>query len=102
MTKLICVIGVTGNQGGSVAKRFLQDPNYRVRGITRNPDSEAAKQLASQGAEIVKADLDDVNTLVEAFNAANLIFSVTNYWFVISQYSLFRASLSFRSERKAP
>lgn len=82
MAKLICVIGVTGNQGGSVAKRFAQDPNYRVRGITRNPDSEAAKQLASQGIEIVKADLDDLDSLVKAFNGANVIFSVTNYWFV--------------------
>jgi hypothetical protein len=80
MTKLICVIGVTGNQGGSVAQRFLQDPNYRVRGITRNPASPAAQKLAAQGAEIVKADLDDAKSLEAAFSGANLIFSVTNYW----------------------
>jgi hypothetical protein len=80
MTKLICVIGVTGNQGGSVAQRFLQDPSYRVRGITRNPASPAAQKLAAQGAEIVKADLDDAKSLEAAFSGANLIFSVTNYW----------------------
>jgi nucleoside-diphosphate-sugar epimerase len=80
MAKLICVIGVTGNQGGSVAQRFLQDPNYRVRGMTRNPTSPAAQKLAAQGIEIVKADLDDVSSLVKAFEGANVIFSVTNYW----------------------
>jgi NmrA-like family len=80
MTKLICVIGVTGNQGGSVAQRFLQDPNYRVRGITRNPASPAAQKLATQGVEIVTADLDDAKSLVAAFSGANVIFSVTNYW----------------------
>jgi nucleoside-diphosphate-sugar epimerase len=80
MTKLVVVIGVTGNQGGSVAARFLKDPNWRIRGITRNPASPAAQSLAAQGIEIVQADLDDVNTLIPAFNGANLIFSVTNYW----------------------
>jgi hypothetical protein len=80
MSKLICIIGITGNQGGSVAQRFLRDPLYRIRGITRNPSSSAAQTLASQGVEIVRADLDDVESLVKAFEGANLIFSVTNYW----------------------
>lgn len=80
MPKLIVVIGVTGNQGGSVALRFAQDPEYRVRGITRDAGSEAALRMAGQGIEIVKADLDDVGSLVKAFEGANVIFSVTNYW----------------------
>ncbi|KAL2007394.1 hypothetical protein VTN00DRAFT_8832 [Thermoascus crustaceus] len=78
--KLICIVGVTGNQGGSVAQRFLQDKDYRVRGLTRKPASPAAQMLAAQGIEIVHADLNDVNTLTAAFRGANLIFSVTNYW----------------------
>ncbi|KAI0506298.1 hypothetical protein F5B22DRAFT_650858 [Xylaria bambusicola] len=80
MPKLICVIGVTGNQGGSVAQRFLQDPNFKVRGLTREPGSEKAKKLAAQGVEIVQAELNDVQSLVKAFKGANLIFSVTQYW----------------------
>lgn len=80
MTKLICIIGVTGNQGGSVARRFLLDPTYRVRGITRDPASPAAQTLSSLGVEIVAGDLDDVDTLIPAFAGAHLIFSVTNYW----------------------
>ena len=80
MTKLIVIIGVTGNQGNSVAQRFLQDSNYKVRGITRNTTSAQAQSLSAQGVEIVEADLDDVNSLISAFQGAHLIFSVTNYW----------------------
>ncbi|KAH6839587.1 hypothetical protein B0I37DRAFT_386780 [Chaetomium sp. MPI-CAGE-AT-0009] len=78
--KLVVVLGATGNQGGSVARRFLQDPQYVVRGLTRDPSSAAAKELAALGAEVVRADLDDVDSLKAAFTGANIIFSVTNYW----------------------
>jgi hypothetical protein len=78
--KLVVVLGATGNQGGSVARRFLQDPRYAVRGLTRDPSSAAAKELAALGAEMVRADLDDVESLKLAFAGANVIFSVTNYW----------------------
>lgn len=78
--KLIVVLGVTGKQGGSVARRFNSDPAYKVRGVTRNPSSEKAKELESIGIEIFQADADDVESLKKAFAGANLIFSVTNYW----------------------
>ncbi|EON61061.1 hypothetical protein W97_00272 [Coniosporium apollinis CBS 100218] len=78
--KLIVIVGITGNQGGSVASRFLSDPRYHIRGLTRNPCSPSARALASKGVEIIPADLDDVATLIPAFRGANLIFSVTNYW----------------------
>ncbi|KAK7185081.1 NAD(P)-binding protein [Paraphaeosphaeria sporulosa] len=77
--KLIVVVGATGNQGGSVARRFLA-AGYRVRGLTRTTASSAATALASAGVEMVQADLDDVQSLKEAFRGANAIFSVTNYW----------------------
>ncbi|KAF4949475.1 hypothetical protein FSARC_13459 [Fusarium sarcochroum] len=77
--KLICVVGATGNQGGSVARRFLK-AGFKVRGLTRNTDSAAAEKLSAAGAEVVAVDLNDVETLKEAFRGANIIFSVTNYW----------------------
>ncbi|KAK4120236.1 NAD(P)-binding protein [Parathielavia appendiculata] len=79
-TKLVVVVGATGNQGGSVARRFLQDPRYAVRGLTRDQSSAAAQELAMLGVETVRADLDDVESLKAAFAGANVIFSVTNYW----------------------
>ncbi|KAL7932529.1 NAD(P)-binding protein [Trichoderma chlorosporum] len=77
--KLICVVGATGNQGGSVARRFLA-AGFRVRGLTRNPASPAARELASQGAELAEVNLDDPSSLDTAFAGANVIFSVTDYW----------------------
>ncbi|KAK0641930.1 NAD(P)-binding protein [Cercophora newfieldiana] len=78
--KLICVIGATGNQGGSVARRFLQDSRFAVRALTRNPGSPAAQALKDLGAEVVQAELEDVESLKSAFQGANIIFSVTQYW----------------------
>ncbi|KAL1615827.1 hypothetical protein SLS56_011669 [Neofusicoccum ribis] len=80
MSKLLVIIGITGNQGGSVAARFLADPTYRIRGLTRDPTSAKALALTAQGVEMVRADLDDVSTLAAAFAGATLIFSVTDYW----------------------
>ncbi|KAF5659549.1 nitrogen metabolic regulatory protein [Fusarium heterosporum] len=77
--KLICVVGATGNQGGSVARRFL-NAGFKVRGLTRNTASASAQKLSAAGAEVVAVDLDDVETLKTAFKGANVIFSVTNYW----------------------
>ncbi|PYI12637.1 NAD(P)-binding protein [Aspergillus sclerotiicarbonarius CBS 121057] len=79
-TKTICIIGITGNQGHSVAQRFLHDPTYHIRGLTRNPSSPTAQALSAQGIELVPADLNDPQTLIPALRGANLIFSVTNYW----------------------
>lgn len=78
--KLLVVIGATGNQGGSVARRFLLDPSYSVRALTRNPTSPAALALSALGADVVAADLDDPASLGAAFAGANAIFSVTQYW----------------------
>ncbi|KAJ9650510.1 hypothetical protein H2198_010187 [Neophaeococcomyces mojaviensis] len=90
MPKSIAIIGITGNQGSSVASHYLSlnsaaiqsgdAPPYTIRGLTRNPASPAAIHLKSQSVEIVKADLDDASALISALKGANLIFSVTNYW----------------------
>ncbi|KZL81467.1 NmrA-like family protein [Colletotrichum incanum] len=79
--KLIAVVGATGNQGGSVVRRFLA-AGYRVRALTRNTCSPSAAVLSALGSdvELVSADLEDVTSLEEAFRGANVIFSVTNYW----------------------
>ncbi|KAG6356040.1 hypothetical protein INS49_015425 [Diaporthe citri] len=80
MSKLIVVVGVTGAQGGSVARTFSQLPEWRVRGITRNPSGDAAQALASEGIEIVQGDLDDKQSLARAFEGATAIFSNTDFF----------------------
>jgi len=80
--KLITVFGATGAQGGSVVRFLLDDPDktFAVRAVTRNPQSEKAKELLAQGAEVVKGDLDDVESLKKAVEGSYGVFGVTNYW----------------------
>ena len=78
--KLIVIIGITGNQGGSVANVFRQKPEWRIRGVTRNKSSDVSQKLAADGIEMVEANLHDASTLIPAFKGANLIFSVTDFW----------------------
>ncbi|KAJ0114798.1 hypothetical protein J7T55_004539 [Diaporthe amygdali] len=80
MSKLIVVVGVTGIQGGSVARTFHQLPEWHVRGITRNPSGEPAQALAAEGIEIVQGDLDNEQSLVRAFDGAAAIFSNTDFF----------------------
>ena len=56
------VTGATGQQGGSVARRLLE-AGFGVRGITRNIESDAAKELTTMGAEMVRAEFTDAESL---------------------------------------
>lgn len=79
--KLAVVVGATGGQGGSVVTALLKSPStYKVRAITRNTSSSAAKALAAKGVEVIAADLNDADSLIKAFSGAHLIFGVTNFF----------------------
>ncbi|KAH9872521.1 hypothetical protein IAQ61_005357 [Plenodomus lingam] len=62
--KIIAVTGATGAQGGGVVNVMKNTPGWKVRAITRNPESDAAKKLAAEGIEV------DVHA----------IFAVTQWW----------------------
>lgn len=80
--KIIAVIGATGAQGGGLVRSILNDNNrdFSVRAITRNVDSDKAKTLAKSGAEVVSADLDNAESIKDAFKNAYGVFAVTNFW----------------------
>jgi uncharacterized protein YbjT (DUF2867 family) len=77
--KLVLVTGATGQQGGAVARELLAG-GYKVRAMTRKPDGDAAKALASAGAEIVKGDLDDAASVTAALKGVWGAFAVQNTW----------------------
>lgn len=80
--KTIAVIGATGAQGGGLVRAILSDPDgeFAARAVTRNPDSDSARALADLGAEVVEADLDDVDSLTRAFTGCHGAYCVTNFW----------------------
>jgi uncharacterized protein YbjT (DUF2867 family) len=80
--KVIAVVGATGSQGGGLVRAILNDRNgdYAARALTRNVNSEKAKELAKLGVEVVKADLNDIGSLEKAFEGAYGAYCVTNYW----------------------
>jgi uncharacterized protein YbjT (DUF2867 family) len=76
---IILVSGATGKQGGAVARELLSH-GYKVRAMTRKPADPAARELAGLGADIVKADLDQPETLDDALAGVWGVFAVQNTW----------------------
>ncbi|KAK4944642.1 hypothetical protein LTR10_016076 [Elasticomyces elasticus] len=87
-TKLLVVIGATGTQGGSVVETFINDPSWKIRGVTRSTSSSRAKKLSARGVEMVEADLDNPKSLSAAFEGANVIYGVTDFWKPLSDPAL--------------
>jgi len=77
--RTILITGATGHQGGAVA-HALHGSGFRLRGMTRKPESEQAAALARRGVDIVKGDLDDEATLRRALAGAWGVFGVQNTW----------------------
>jgi uncharacterized protein YbjT (DUF2867 family) len=75
--RTIVVTGVTGLQGGAVARRLLED-GWQVRGLTRNAASKQARALRALGAEVVQGDMAEAASLRHAFEGAYGIYSVQN------------------------
>ncbi|KAJ1902266.1 hypothetical protein LPJ66_000153 [Kickxella alabastrina] len=79
MAKLILIVGATGLQGGSVFKALYATGKYKNRALTRNPNSDVAKNLLKKypGIELAKADADDTASLRQAFRGADIVFGMT-------------------------
>lgn len=73
----ILVTGATGQQGGAVAHALLSR-GHRVKALTRKPESDAARHLASAGAEIVHGDLGDTASIQMAATGADTMFLMGN------------------------
>lgn len=87
--RLLTIFGATGNQGGSIIDLVLARPElsakYALRGITRDPSSGKSQKLASLGVEVVKGDLDDVDSLRSAVQGSYGVFGVTDFWSIMSK-----------------
>jgi len=99
MSRIVVVFGATGNQGAAffkahtellntilfppfhvgsaVVDALLADKTFAPRAVTRNPSSEAAKQLAARGVEVVKGDLWDKESIKQALTGCEGVFGVS-------------------------
>ncbi|SDR53118.1 NmrA family NAD(P)-binding protein [Paraburkholderia tuberum] len=71
----VLVIGATGAQGGAAARHLLA-AGRKVRFLTRNPDSPAARALVDMDAQALRGDLDDRDLLAKAMEGVGSVFSV--------------------------
>lgn len=80
--KVIAVVGATGAQGGGLVRAIMRDRNgaFTARALTRDPKSDKARALAQLGAEVVAANVDDLESLKRAFAGAYGAFCVTFFW----------------------
>ncbi|KAJ7270295.1 hypothetical protein C8J57DRAFT_1226949 [Mycena rebaudengoi] len=77
---IITIFGATGAQGTSVLDAVLADGTFTPRAVTRNPDSDASKALKAKGVEVVKANLNDKESIKAALKGSDVVFGVTNFW----------------------
>lgn len=80
MKKVLAVFGATGVQGGSVINNVLNDPelsqHYEIRAITRDTNSEKAKQLEEK-VNVVEGNVFDPASLETALAGVHTIFAMT-------------------------
>jgi uncharacterized protein YbjT (DUF2867 family) len=69
------IAGARGMLGGAIAARLL-DRGHAVRALTRTPD--ALQALADRGAEVVRGDLRDVDSLRDACRGATRVITTAN------------------------
>ncbi|GHF78050.1 NmrA family transcriptional regulator [Kitasatospora xanthocidica] len=73
--KTVVVTGATGPQGTAVTRHLLRD-GWQVRALTRDPNGPGAVALARAGARVVRARMEDVDSLTAAAEGAWGLFSV--------------------------
>ncbi|WP_031167146.1 NmrA/HSCARG family protein [Streptosporangium roseum] len=73
--KTVVVVGATGLQGRTVTRHLLRD-GWRVRALTRDPNGAEAQALARAGAQVVRAQMADLDSLTAAAEGAWGLFSV--------------------------
>lgn len=81
LDRVVLVSGATGRQGGAVVRHMLPK-GWTLRALARNPGSPAARELARQGIEIVRGDLEEPESLRGATQGAYAVFSVQDFWAV--------------------
>lgn len=79
--RILLVAGATGRQGGAVARHTLHK-GWKLRALTRDTSSHAARDLAQKGAEVLQGDLENPASLGRAAQGVYGVYSVQDFWSV--------------------
>lgn len=71
----VLVTGATGKQGGATARALLA-AGVPVRALVRDPATDRAKAVEALGAELVRGDLHDRDSVRRAAEGVRAVFSV--------------------------
>lgn len=74
---LVAVVGATGRQGSAVVRHLLAD-GWRVRALTRDETTPRARRLRDAGAELCRADAEQVESLRRCFRGVDGVYNVQN------------------------
>jgi uncharacterized protein YbjT (DUF2867 family) len=77
--RTIAVIGITGSQGGAVARHLLKQ-EWALRGLTRDGSRPKARALADRGVEIVEGEMGDSAVLDRLFAGVSGVFALTDFF----------------------
>jgi uncharacterized protein YbjT (DUF2867 family) len=73
--RVIAVVGATGAQGKGIVNSLINNGVFEVRAITRNPET-----YSGRAHEVIIGDLNDIQSLKNAFKNVYGVFLVTNAW----------------------
>jgi uncharacterized protein YbjT (DUF2867 family) len=87
MKKTIVVLGATGKVGAKISEILLKD-GHKVKLIARTADE--LKKFIDMGAEVVSADITDVEAVAKAFKNADSAYVMTPPLFTADSYREFQ------------
>ena len=73
--KHIFITGITGNQGSAVAKHLLEQ-NNSIIGLTRNANSEKAKQWKAKGITVIEGNINNPESFESFLDQADAVYLV--------------------------
>lgn len=77
-SEIVLVGGATGRQGSAVVDELL-GRGYRVRALTRNPESDKAQALSARGVEVVSGNYGDRDSLDAAMRDIRKVFFYSGF-----------------------
>ena len=74
----VFVTGITGNQGGAIARSLLKN-DIQVVGLSRNPNSEIGLEFSKLGVKMVEGSLDDRSSYEHWLSEVESVYAVTPF-----------------------